>query len=67
MSRISQAIFQFVVSQMEIYIKICTVDSVNETERTIVCSPVDETAQLTGVNLQAVTENKCLDGCLMEV
>ena len=37
----------------EMYCKICTVDSVNEDARTIDCSPIDESAPLVGVNLQA--------------
>lgn len=35
------------------YCKICTVDSVDEDARTIDCSPIDESAPLVGVNLQA--------------
>lgn len=37
----------------EMYCKICTVDSVDENARTIDCSPIDESAPLVGVNLQA--------------
>ena len=37
----------------ERYCKICTVHSVNEEARTVDCSPLDESAPLLGVNLQA--------------
>ena len=38
---------------LEIYCKVCTVDAVDETARTVDCSPLDESAPLLGVNLQA--------------
>lgn len=37
----------------EIYCKICTVDSVDDATRTVDCTPLDEGAPLSGVNLQA--------------
>ena len=38
---------------LEMYCKVCTVDSVDETARTVDCTPIDEGAPLLGVNLQA--------------
>lgn len=35
------------------YMTVCTVDAVDEEARTIDCTPIDEGAQLIGVNLQA--------------
>jgi len=43
----------------EFYHKICTVDSVDEDARTVDCTPIDEGAQLIGVNLQANQGNDC--------
>ena len=40
----------------EIYCKVCTVDSVDEKARTVDCTPLDESAPLVGVNLQANRE-----------
>ena len=40
----------------EIYCKVCTVDSVDEKARTVDCTPLDESAPLVGVNLQANQE-----------
>lgn len=37
----------------ELYCKICAVDAVDEEIRTIDCTPLDESAPLVGVNLQA--------------
>lgn len=42
----------------EIYSKICVVDSVNETARTVDCSPIDEGAPILSVNLQANQEGE---------
>lgn len=38
---------------LELYFKVCTVDGVDEDARTVECTPLDESAPLTGVNLQA--------------
>lgn len=35
------------------YLSVCTVDAVDEEARTVDCTPIDEGAQLLGVNLQA--------------
>lgn len=40
----------------ELYCKICTVDAVDEKARTIDCTPIDDSAPLIGVNLQANQE-----------
>ena len=48
-----QAIQQMAMSGTELYCKVCTVDAVDEDARTIDCTPIDEGAQLLGVNLQA--------------
>jgi hypothetical protein len=63
MSAIADAIKKAARSGTEIYLKLCTVDSVDETARTITCTPLDGTATLEDVNLQAVVEKK--DGLLM--
>ena len=42
---------------MELYCKVCTVDAVDETARTVDCSPIDGDAPLLGVNLQANQES----------
>lgn len=44
-------------SGKELYSKVCTVDEVDEQARTVDCSPIDETAPLLGVNLQANQES----------
>ncbi|MDR1274596.1 MAG: hypothetical protein LBK12_08600 [Odoribacteraceae bacterium] len=41
------------LSGEEFYCKTCTVDAVDATARTIDCSPLDDSAPLLGVNLQA--------------
>lgn len=38
---------------LELYFKICIVDEIDEEARTIECTPIDESAPFTGVNLQA--------------
>ena len=48
-----QAIQQMAMSGAELYCKVCTVDAVYEDTRTIDCTPIDESAPLLGVNLQA--------------
>lgn len=50
---IQEAIKQLSVSGAEIYCKICTIDAVDVEARTVDCSPLDESAPLVGVNLQA--------------
>lgn len=37
----------------EMYLRVCTVDAVDEDARTVDCTPIDEGAPLLGVNLQA--------------
>ena len=53
-----QAIQQMAMSGAELYCKVCTVDAVNEDARTIDCTPIDESAPLLGVNLQADQEQE---------
>lgn len=50
---IQTAIRQLALSGTEMYLCVCTVDAVDEKARTIDCTPVNEGAQLLGVNLQA--------------
>lgn len=50
---IRNAIRQLALSGTEMYLTVCTVDAVDENARTIDCTPIDEGAQLLGVNLQA--------------
>ena len=51
---IAETIRQIVLGgNLELYLKVCTVDEVDEDARTIECTPIDESAPLTGVNLQA--------------
>ena len=38
---------------LELYFKVCIVDEIDEEARTIECTPIDESAPFTGVNLQA--------------
>ena len=38
---------------LQIHCKVCTVDAVDEQARTVDCTPIDESAPLPGVNLQA--------------
>ncbi len=56
MSGVGDAIKKAATRGLQIYIKLCTVDSVDETARTINCTPLDGTAQLADVNLQSITE-----------
>ncbi|MDR2964038.1 MAG: hypothetical protein LBU90_10470 [Bacteroidales bacterium] len=58
MTALSKAIKEAAHRGEQIYLQTCTVDSVNESERTIECTPLDEGAQLTGVQLQAVTDER---------
>lgn len=50
---IQNAIKQLALSGSELYLSVCTVDAVDEQTRTIECTPINEGAQLLGVNLQA--------------
>lgn len=50
---IQNAIKKLALSGSEMYLSVCTVDSVDEKTRTIECTPINEGAQLIGVNLQA--------------
>lgn len=53
MMDIRNAIRQLALSGTEMYLTVCTVDAVDEKARTIECTPINEGAQLLGVNLQA--------------
>lgn len=50
---IRSSIRQLALSGEEMYLRVCTVDEVDEDARTIDCTPIDEGAPLVGVNLQA--------------
>ena len=50
---IRNAIKQLALSGTEMYLTVCTVDSVDEEKRTIECTPINEGAPLISVNLQA--------------
>lgn len=50
---ISSAIKNIARQGLEIYLRVCTVDEVNEDARTVDCTPIDEGAPILGVNLQA--------------
>lgn len=50
---IAESIRHLALRGCEMYLCACTVDSVDEDARTIDCTPLDEGAQLIGVNLQA--------------
>lgn len=53
---IEEAIKKLSKTRAEIYCKICTVDEIDEDARTVDVSPLDESAPILGVNLQA---NQC--------
>lgn len=55
---ISESIRRLALSGCEMYLTVCTVDAVDEEARTIDCTPIDEGAQLLGVNLQANQSEK---------
>jgi hypothetical protein len=55
---IKEAIRVMALSGEEFYCKTCTVDAIHEASRTIDCSPIDESAPLLGVNLQANQEGE---------
>lgn len=59
---IKESIRLLALSGREIYCKTCKVDAVNEEARTIDCTPLDESAPLLSVNLQAdqSSENGCV-------
>lgn len=50
---IATSIQRLALRGCEMYLCVCTVDSVDEKTRTIECTPINEGAQLIGVNLQA--------------
>ena len=50
---IKTAIQNLAKSSDEIYCKICKIDAVDDKTRTIDCTPIDGSAQILGVNLQA--------------
>lgn len=53
MSDIGSTIRRLALQGSEMYLTVCTVDEVDEEARTIDCTPLNEGAQLLGVNLQA--------------
>ncbi len=53
MSNIANIIKTLARQGLEIYLRVCTVDAVDEEARTIDCTPIDEGAPILGVNLQA--------------
>lgn len=55
---ISESIRHLALRGCEMYLSVCTVDAVNVEARTVDCTPIDEGAQLLGVNLQANQSEK---------
>ncbi len=55
---IQNAIKQLALAGSEMYLTVCTVDSVDEKARTIDCTPINEGAQILGVNLQGNQEQE---------
>lgn len=53
MMNITSAIKTIARQGLEIYLRVCTVDKVDEAARTVDCTPIDEGAPILGVNLQA--------------
>lgn len=53
MSNIREAIRRLAQGAMQTVSVVCTVDSVDRKARTVDCTPIDESAPLLGVNLQA--------------
>lgn len=53
MMDIQKAISTLALNGEELYLRVCTVDEVDEKARTVDCTPIDEGAPLVGVNLQA--------------
>lgn len=60
---IQEAIRKIAAAGAELYCKVCTVDAVDEKARTVDCTPIDESAPLLGVNLQANQESE--DGVVL--
>lgn len=50
---IASAIKAIARQGLEIYLRVCTVDKVDDKKRTVDCTPIDEGAPILGVNLQA--------------
>ncbi len=50
---VKEMIKQMALTGLELYSKVCVVNEVDEAARTVDCTPIDETAPLLGVNLQA--------------
>lgn len=55
---IQNAIKQLALAGSEMYLTVCTVDAVDEKARTIDCTPINEEAQILGVNLQGNQEQE---------
>lgn len=55
---IQNAIKQLAFAGSEMYLTVCTVDAVDEKARTIDCTPINEGAQILGVNLQGNQEQE---------
>lgn len=55
---IQNAIKQLALAGSEMYLTVCTVDSVDEKARTIDCTPINEGAQILGANLQGNQEQE---------
>lgn len=58
MSNIREAIRQLAKGSADVHSLICTVDAVDKEKRTVDCSPIDESAPLLAVNLQANQNSK---------
>lgn len=57
MNNIKETIRQLAQDGRQIVSLVCTVDAVDKTARTVDCTPLDESAPLVGVNLQANQES----------
>lgn len=55
---LKDAIRTLALAGAEMYCKVCTVDAVDVEARTVDCTPLDESAPLVGVNLQASQDGK---------
>ena len=53
MNNIRDAIRRMALEGQETACKVCTVDAIDQEARTVDCTPIDESAPLLGVNLQA--------------
>lgn len=60
---IQEAIKRMASANTELYSKVCTVDAVDERNRTVDCTPIDESAPVLSVNLQANQESE--DGIVL--